>query len=133
MGRRDKAVRVSSDRSRAPGCVRGDAAATARAAADAGRGDLFSQGMTSLLEHSDEAWTGSRSGRELSHFWALSMLGLFASWAISLILGFGVLEWAQEPAVKNAVRSSLFDQFYMSGVTFFTLQRRDCCANTPRP
>ncbi|WP_158800875.1 potassium channel family protein [Acidisoma sp. L85] len=66
---------------------------------------------------------GPGRGREgmLSHFGALSMLGLFASWATTLIVGFGVLEWAQEPAAKNGASSSLFDQFYMSGVTFFTL------------
>ncbi len=63
---------------------------------------------------------GPRRGREavLSHFGALSMLGLFASWATSLILGFGLLEWGLEPAVRDG---SMPDQIYMSGVTFFTL------------
>ena len=54
----------------------------------------------------------------LSHFGPLSMLGLFASWATVLICGFGLLEWALEPPDQH---SPLFDQVYMSGVTFFTL------------
>ena len=63
-------------------------------------------------------------GREtlLSQFGALSMLGLFASWAASLIFGFGVLEWALQPrAGVSSHVASLGDQLYMSGVTFFTL------------
>ena len=54
----------------------------------------------------------------LSHFGPLSMLGLFATWATALICGFGVLEWALEPSAHDA---PLFDEIYMSGVTFFTL------------
>lgn len=50
------------------------------------------------------------------------MLGLFALWATTLILGFGVLEWVlQPPQHGNAHPSPLFEQIYMSGVTFFTL------------
>jgi Ion channel len=67
---------------------------------------------------------GPRRGREavLSHFGALSMLGLFASWAYSLILGFGMLDWALEPAAAASTHDrSLLAQVYMSGVTFFTL------------
>ena len=67
---------------------------------------------------------GPRRGREavLGHFGALSMLGLFASWASALILGFGMLDWAFEPAARAVGQSrSLPDQIYMSGATFFTL------------
>jgi hypothetical protein len=67
---------------------------------------------------------GPRRGREavLSHFGALSMLGLFASWAAALILSFGLLDWALEPAAgASASDNSLLAQVYMSGATFFTL------------
>ena len=63
-------------------------------------------------------------GREavLSHFGALSMLGLFASWATGLIISFGLLDWALKPTGQPASHgNSLFDQIYMSGVTFFTV------------
>ncbi len=58
----------------------------------------------------------------LSHFGALSMLGLFGSWAAALIVGFGVLEWTLQPAAAGKHSASpLVEQVYMSGVTFFTL------------
>ena len=74
-----------------------------------------------------------RRGREavLSHFGALSMLGLFAAWAIGLILGFGMLDWALETGAKASARgTSLSDQIYMSGVTFFTLGYGDVVPHT---
>lgn len=65
---------------------------------------------------------GRRREGLLSHFGALSMLGLFALWAAALILGFGTLEWALQPSeATGSGRSSLAEQLYMSGVTFFTL------------
>jgi hypothetical protein len=63
-------------------------------------------------------------GREslLSHFGALSMLGLFSSWAGGLILGFGLLEWSLQPSQGTPGGGSpLLEQLYLSGVTFFTL------------
>ena len=63
-------------------------------------------------------------GREglLSHFGALSMLGLFAAWSASLILAFGAMEWILQPAASGSAKvSPLPEQLYMSGVTFFTL------------
>ena len=58
----------------------------------------------------------------LSHFGALSMLGLFTAWATTLIIGFGVLEWAVQPVAKPpGGMSPLHEQLYLSGVTFFTL------------
>ncbi len=76
---------------------------------------------------------GPRRGREavLSHFGALSMLGLFASWAAALILSFGMLDWALEPASQASARdTSLLDQVYMSGATFFTLGYGDVVPHT---
>ena len=64
---------------------------------------------------------GGREGL-LSHFGALSMLGLFASWSASLIVAFGLLEWILQPAAAGrATASPLAEQRYMSGGTFFTL------------
>ncbi len=63
---------------------------------------------------------GRKSRREhvISLYGPLSMVLLFAIWAGSLIVAFGMLEWAaQEPAAS----SPLTEQIYMSGVTFFTL------------
>jgi len=61
---------------------------------------------------------GARRESFLSVFGALSMVLLFVIWAFVLITAFGVVEWALQPA--DAV-SSVSEQVYMSGVTFFTL------------
>ncbi|MBV9653063.1 MAG: two pore domain potassium channel family protein [Acetobacteraceae bacterium] len=61
---------------------------------------------------------GRRRESLLSHFGALSMLGLFVIWATGLIGGFGLLEWSLQ---GPANRSPLPEQIYMSGVTFFTV------------
>lgn len=57
----------------------------------------------------------------LSHFGALSMIGLFGIWTVMLIVLFGVLEWSAKPASAASAGSTLSEQIYMSGVTFFTL------------
>ncbi|MGI4945352.1 MAG: potassium channel family protein [Janthinobacterium lividum] len=62
----------------------------------------------------------------LSLFGPLSMLLLFALWAGTLISGFGLLEWA----LQGPNRSSLPEQAYMSGVTFFTLGYGDVVPHT---
>jgi voltage-gated potassium channel Kch len=63
---------------------------------------------------------GQRRERFLGGFGALSMVVLFALWGATLIVGFGLLEWAlQGPPLVAA--SSLTENIYMSGVTFFTL------------
>ncbi len=52
----------------------------------------------------------------------LSMLLLFATWAGLLIVAFGTMEWALQPAPSAAAAGSPWsEQIYMSGVTFFTL------------
>ena len=61
--------------------------------------------------------TGPGRERFLSVFGALSMVILFALWAVGLIAAFGLLEWA----AQSSVTSSVSEQIYMSGVTFFTL------------
>jgi Ion channel len=60
---------------------------------------------------------GQRRERFLSVFGALSMVTLFACWATGLVVGFGTIEWA----LQGGAPSPLFEQIYMSGVTFFTL------------
>lgn len=62
--------------------------------------------------------SGQRRERFLSVFGALSMMALFGCWAVGLITAFGCLEWSLQPELN---RSGLFEQVYMSGVTFFTL------------
>jgi hypothetical protein len=64
---------------------------------------------------------GFPAGHKREHFLgiygALSMVLLFAAWASSLILGFGMLLWA----LRADTQTTVADQLYMSGVTFFTL------------
>jgi hypothetical protein len=62
---------------------------------------------------------GTRRESFLGVFGALSMVVLFALWATALVCSFGVLQWALRPASEAS--SSLGEQLYMSGVTFFTL------------
>lgn len=71
---------------------------------------------------------GQRRERFLSVFGALSMVVLFAFWALALITGFGVLEWLLQGRPK--VVSPLGTQLYMSGVTFFTLGYGDVVPRT---
>ena len=75
------------------------------------------------------AWSGlsvriphvARREHWLSLFGPLAMLMLFATWAGTLIAGFGTLGWALEPAHGPGADSPYSEQLYMSGVTFFTL------------
>jgi hypothetical protein len=53
----------------------------------------------------------------LGTFGPLSMLGLFGSWVISLILGFALLHWALAPPPAHGFPTYV----YFSGTTFFTL------------
>ena len=60
---------------------------------------------------------GPRRESFLSIFGPLSMVMLFGLWAASLVVAFGTLEWV----LQAGKHSALFEQLYMSGVTFFTL------------
>ena len=61
----------------------------------------------------------------LGTFGPLSMLGLFGSWVLSLILGFALLQWAlHAPPLRDANGGSgggWATALYFSGTTFFTL------------
>ena len=61
---------------------------------------------------------GGRRESFLSIFGALSMVLLFVIWAFVLITAFGLIEWSLQPIGAG---SSISEQIYMSGVTFFTL------------
>jgi hypothetical protein len=65
---------------------------------------------------------GKRREAFLSLFGPLSLLGLFATWVLGLILGFGALHWSLSTELKDVTgRSELSTYLYLSGTTFFTL------------
>jgi hypothetical protein len=71
---------------------------------------------------------GSIKRREafLSTFGPLSLLGLFLTWIIGLIVGFGLLQWAvRAPLHSPDGHASLSTYLYLSGTTFFTLGMGD--------
>jgi ion channel len=65
---------------------------------------------------------GSRRETYLSFFGPLSLVFLLALWAVSLVISFGLLQYANGSAVRLAGESpSLATDLYLSGTTFFTL------------
>jgi len=64
---------------------------------------------------------GSARESILSVYGPMSMILLFALWAVGLILGFGFLQYALQAFVPAGMRTSLSQQFYLSGDSFFTL------------
>jgi hypothetical protein len=74
----------------------------------------------------------SKKSREthLSYYGPLSLLMLFATWALLLMLIFAMLHWAAGSAITMSGTASTFrTDLYMSGTTFFTLGLGDV---TPR-
>jgi hypothetical protein len=66
----------------------------------------------------------------LSYYGPLSLLGLFAAWALLLITAFAMLQWAAGSALNTPGGISTFrTDFYLSGTTLFTLGLGDV---TPR-
>src|SRR5271165_5114602 len=66
----------------------------------------------------------------LSYYGPLSLLGLFASWALLLILAFAMLHWAAGSALNTSGETPTFrTDLYLSGTTLFTLGLGDV---TPR-
>ena len=66
----------------------------------------------------------------LSYYGPLSLLGLFATWAVLLVLGFAMLHWSAGSAINSPGETPTFrTDFYLSGTTFFTLGLGDV---TPR-
>jgi hypothetical protein len=63
-----------------------------------------------------------RQDNFLSFFGPLSLLMLFAFWAIGLVAAFGIMYWALGSAIKTPDGIGGFPaDMYMSGTTFFTL------------
>jgi hypothetical protein len=62
---------------------------------------------------------GARRERFLSIYGPLSILLLFGIWAAGVIAGYALILWAVQGA--RAFPTGLYDQAYLSGVTFFTL------------
>jgi ion channel len=68
--------------------------------------------------------------RSLSYFGPLSLLGLFATWMLVLIVVFAMLQFAAGSSVNVSGEAPSFKtDLYMSGTTFFTLGLGDV---TPR-
>ena len=66
----------------------------------------------------------------LSYYGPLSLLGLFAAWALLLITAFAMLHWAAGSALDTSDGTATFrTDFYLSGTTLFTLGLGDV---TPR-
>ena len=63
-----------------------------------------------------------RREMSLSIYGPLSLLALIALWAVGLVFGFGMLNWAiQTPLNIPPQAATLSTYLYMSGVVFFTL------------
>ena len=69
----------------------------------------------------------------LSAFGPLSLIGLFASWVLALILGFALLMWSLEAPVRQAgdAPAGFGDYLYLSGTTIFTLGLGDVTPLSP--
>jgi Ion channel len=65
---------------------------------------------------------GKRREGFLSVFGPLSLLALFTTWVLGLILGFGLLHWSLGTPLRGLEEeASMATYFYLSGGTFFTL------------
>jgi hypothetical protein len=70
--------------------------------------------------------SGGFRENSLAWFGPLSLLGLLALWAFSIVLAFGMLHWAAGSALKMDGGAPRFlDDLYLSGTTFFTLGMGD--------
>lgn len=72
---------------------------------------------------------GADRERYLGLFGPLSILVLIGCWAVGLVLGFGLLQWAASPAPHGW--DALASGTYLSGTTFFTLGLGDVKPETP--
>jgi Ion channel len=65
---------------------------------------------------------GRKRDRYLSYYGPLSLILLIIVWAVGLVLGFSLLQWAAHSPLQTPEHADNFPLYlYMSGVTFFTL------------
>jgi hypothetical protein len=58
----------------------------------------------------------------------------FAAWAVGLIVGFALLQWAASSQVAAPVGAAPFSTvLYYSGTTFFTVALGDVAPQSPLP
>jgi len=75
---------------------------------------------------------GKRREGFLSVFGPLSVLLLFGVWALGLILGFAMLQWAAGAVIEGPGGARPFRaELYLSGTSFFTLGLGDVTPHTP--
>lgn len=68
----------------------------------------------------------------LSGFGPLSLLGLFATWVLALLIGFGLLHWVfHTPVLSPESVQDIRTYLYLSGTTLFTLGYGDVTPTTP--
>ena len=74
---------------------------------------------------------GKQREKYLSYYGPLSLLLLLSVWALSLIVGFAMLQWALGSAMSAPEGTATFGtDLYMSGTTFFTLGLGDVIPRT---
>ena len=65
---------------------------------------------------------GRKRDRYLSYYGPLSLILLIVVWAVGLVTGFALLQWAVHSPLQTPEHMEHFGAYlYMSGVTFFTL------------
>lgn len=74
---------------------------------------------------------GKRREGFLSVFGPLSVLILFGVWALGLILGFAMVQWAAGSVMEPGGARPFRAELYMSGTSFFTLGLGDVTPRTP--
>lgn len=65
-------------------------------------------------------WHGKLRERFLSFYGPLSLVVLFALWALALVIAFGLLQWSARLEYAPG-RTSIADDFFLSSTSFFNL------------
>lgn len=74
---------------------------------------------------------GIRKENFIGIYGPLSMVMLFSLWALCLIIGFGLLQWALQPTELGGLAQALGRKMLMSGDAFFTLGYGDIVPTNP--
>ncbi len=91
---------------------------------------IVSWQLSSLIAHRIRSL--NRREYFLSFYGPLSLILLLVVWAIALILGFAMLQWAFGSTLNAPEKAvSFWTDFYMSGTTFFTLGLGDVTPLSP--